>query len=52
MCVWGGESGVSERSCSINGIKCLLNGRLKKKCKILEGCMNQRVAEEDERAGR
>ena len=30
----GGGGGVNERSCSINGIKCLLNGRIKKKCKI------------------
>ena len=36
--------GVSGRPCSINGIKCLLNGRLKKKCKILEGCRNRSVA--------
>ena len=30
----GGGGGVSEGSCSINDIKCLLNGQLKKKCKI------------------
>ena len=40
----GGGGGVSGRPCSINGIKCLLNGRLKKKCKILEGCRNRSVA--------
>ena len=35
--------GISKRSCSINGIKCLLNGRLKQKFKILEGCRNRSV---------
>ena len=34
--------GVSGRPCSINGIKCLLNGRLKKKCKILE-CRSRKM---------
>ena len=36
--------GVSGRPCSINGIKCLLNGRLKKKFKVFEGCRNRSVA--------
>ena len=40
----GGGGGLSGRPCLINGIKCLLNGPLKKKCKILEGCRNRSVA--------
>ena len=49
----GGGGGVSERSWSINGIKCLLNGRLKKKnAKFRKVAGTGASQVEGERAGR
>ena len=44
--------GVSERSWLIKGIKCLLNGRLKKNAKFRKAVETEVSQVEDERAGR